>query len=145
MNRHRMSMLIVQENGCIARMLGNLFAARFDRILATSGVAALDEIRRRRHFDICIMEILLGVESPQLHVNDAQMTGIRLIKYMLEHGVSQRFLVLTGQLGLQDEVKRLVDGQGAIEYLHASDVENEGTILRAVDRLMGQRRFGRAS
>ncbi len=125
-DRVRARILVVDDDELFRRTLCRLLrVAQFKHIeVATNGQQALDKLSER-HFDVCILDLLMPGVS-----------GLEVIDEIQKRKISTDIVVLTGAATTARTVQAIQGGARAVlEKLYASD-----ELIAAIDRLLKERR-----
>ncbi len=126
--------MLIAEDSLIADWYNRMFGEQFDVTVARTGVEAFRVASEHARFDICIIDIIMPVESPDRSLQDADTTGLRLIEYLLRNRKAKRILVLTVRGDVKVQVDELV-GECRHAFLCKVDTCTD-EILATVQQLM---------
>jgi len=129
------TMLIAEDSDTLAPLFVNLFSDDFDVVLAQDGAQAVAIIDKTDRFDVCVIDCIMPVESPKLALADADETGLRLIRYILERQKCSRFVVLSIRWDLEEKLESIIPDRTAWTLLLKQDTDSDG-IRTAVARLI---------
>jgi len=126
--------MLIAEDSNIAQQLELLFAHRFEVIVARNGREAFGEVARHKRFDICIVDIIMPIETEDLGLRDADETGIRLIKEIVAKRKCGRIVVLTVRWDVKKRIVQMMDQSMCCRVLLKQEADAD-TITKAVDDL----------
>lgn len=130
--------MLIAEDSEIAKQLEALFSEEYDTVVARTGKEGFREVDAAEHFDICIVDIIMPVEDPRLSLRDADETGVRLIKHIVERGKATRVLVLTVRGDVENAIRDVADGAIIWQVLRKQEVRDGQMIRDAVATLMAK-------
>ena len=102
--------MFIAEDSRIATLYERMFNQEFDVTVAQTGGEAFRTAADHGPFNVCIIDIIMPVESDAFSLADADTTGLRLIEYLVTQHKAERFLVLTVRWDVKDEVAELLRG-----------------------------------
>lgn len=126
--------MLIAEDSNIAKQLELKFADRFKVIVARNGREAFGQVERHDRFDICIVDIIMPIETGDLDLRAADETGIRLIEEIVAKRKCERFLVLTVRWDVKERIEKMMEQSMRCRVLLKQEA-NADTITEAVDDL----------
>lgn len=123
-------MFIAEDSKTLLDAYVDKFSERFEVVRSRGGRKAFALVEESKPFDICIVDLIMPVEAKKFGMEDAEETGVRLIKHIVEKGKSQRIIVMTVRWDVEKDVEEVIDQKTRYKFLlkqrcRAGDLGNE--------------------
>ena len=129
--------MFVAEDSNIASLYEALFGKEYAVTVAQTGEEAFALAGESAGFDISLIDIIMPVENDDLSMDDTHTTGLRLIKYMIDHKRCDRFVVLTVRWDIEDKLTDIIAGRAHYDLLLKTQA-NEDMIRSSITKLMAK-------
>ena len=137
--------VLVAEDSKLAEVYSQLLKNEFHVTLAQSGEMALAAIDLADQFDLCLIDIILPVEAPTMPISEAQTTGLRLIKRLLDQKKCSRFLVVTVRPDIRADLDALLKKRADYRLLLKYEASTEEILAAAKDLMALPTKLGHSS
>jgi CheY-like chemotaxis protein len=129
--------IFIAEDSTLLKQFEADFRGKFAVVSAQTGIEAFALIDKFEHFDICLLDVVMPVESSEMPGEKAMSTGLRLIEHLLLKKKTERLVVVTVRSNVSEEILQMTRDKAKCIVLHKRDVEPKD-IRQAVDKLMAE-------
>lgn len=132
-------LMLIAEDSAIVEDYERIFADEFEMLVARDGEEAFALVDEVEKLDICVVDVIMPVETSGSTLEDTKTTGMRLIQYVLDQEKCSRFLIITVRWEIETDVEQFMPTGAEWRFLRKRDVKRASIVQDAVRELMAAR------